>query len=217
LPLASELLHRVGVDVVDHAFVAVLHQAPHHVGAHAAEADIPNCIVALLSCPDADPIPAGARGDRVPADARAQARRRPGPVRGDRGPRPQADLARPARDGEARRPDRAGRRRGLLPVGPRQALDYARTAVKDSGASIADEAWKRIEHDFSTSTATTVTPRPSRPWLRRLATRSRRRITSRFRRPCSGGRSGTRRGRPRRGRARGGREAVGTTSRARAR
>ena len=29
-----------------------------------------------------------------------------------------------------------------------KALDYARTAVKDSGASITDDAWKRIEHDF---------------------------------------------------------------------
>jgi glucose-6-phosphate 1-dehydrogenase len=29
-----------------------------------------------------------------------------------------------------------------------KALDYARAAVKDSGASIDDPAWKRIEHDF---------------------------------------------------------------------
>src|SRR5204862_196321 len=29
-----------------------------------------------------------------------------------------------------------------------KALDYARAAVKDSGASIDDAAWKNIEHDF---------------------------------------------------------------------
>ena len=81
---------------------------------------IPNCIVALLSCPDADPIRAGVGGDRVRADACAQARRRAGPVRGDGRPRPQADLARPARDGQARRPHGPGGRRRLLPVGPRQ-------------------------------------------------------------------------------------------------
>src|SRR5436309_2979712 len=29
-----------------------------------------------------------------------------------------------------------------------KALDYARTAVEAAGASIEDDAWKRIEHDF---------------------------------------------------------------------
>src|SRR5947209_2786585 len=107
---------------------------------------IPNCIVALLSCPEADPIRAGSCGDRVRADARAQPRRRPGPVRGDRRPRPQADLARPARDGQARRPHGAGRRRCLLAVGPRQGA-----RLRADGGRVVVE--KPFGHDLQSARA----------------------------------------------------------------